>query len=45
MITKMEAYTMEIRERAKNIIYNALNYKFFLFEDFVIKNLGDMFAG
>ena len=45
MITKMEAYTMEIRERAKNIIYNALNYKFFLFEDFVIEEPGRYVCG
>lgn len=36
---------MEIRERVKNIIYNALNYKFFLFEDFVIEESGRYVCG
>lgn len=45
MITKREVYTMEIRERVKNIIYDALNYKFFLFEDFVIEESGRYVCG
>lgn len=36
---------MEIRERVKNIIYDALNYKFFLFEDFVIEESGRYVCG